>query len=268
MQAPLYYVNAFTDQPFAGNPAAVCFLGSWLDDESLRKVAAENNLSATAFLVPGEVPEEDGYAVRWFTSRCEIQLCGHATLAAAHVLLTVMESARDRVRFQTPHHGVLTVQKNLDLLAMDFPAFVADVLNSPPDRLIDALGTSSSASQILEVNNTYIAVFDRPEIVRDLRPDFLLLESLHPYVVSVTAKGNESDFVSRYFAPTYGTPEDPVTGSVHCALTPYWAQRLGKTHLHARQLSERGGELWCDLAGDRVILKGKAVLTMQGSLSI
>jgi predicted PhzF superfamily epimerase YddE/YHI9 len=179
-----------------------------------------------------------------------------------------MEPAGDHVRFQTPHHGVLNVQKNGDLLAMNFPAFVPHALNSPPDKLSDALGTSSGFSEALEVNNTYIAVFDRPEIIRSLRPDFALLESLHPYVVSVTAKGDDSDFVSRYFAPTYGTPEDPVTGSAHCALTPYWARRLGKTQLHARQLSERGGELWCDLAGDRVIVKGKALLTMQGSLSI
>ncbi|HYM75404.1 MAG TPA: PhzF family phenazine biosynthesis protein [Candidatus Dormibacteraeota bacterium] len=264
MHVPVYYVDAFTDQPFTGNPAAVCVLNSWLDDESLRKVAAENNLSATAFLVHGE----EGYEVRWFTSRCEIKLCGHATLAAAHVMLAIVGSARDSVRFHTRHHGILTIQKDGDLLAMNFPAFFPHVLHTLPDRLIEALGNPSGLSELLEVNDTYIVVFNHPGVVRNLRPNFALLESLHPHVVSVTAKGDDEDFVSRYFAPTYGTPEDPVTGSAHCVLAPYWAKRLGKSHLHARQLSERGGELWCDLEGDRVIVKGKAVLTMQGSLSI
>ena len=264
MRVPLHHVDAFTDQPFSGNPAAVCFLGSWLDDDCLRKVAAENNLSATAFLVG----RDEDYEVRWFTPRCEIKLCGHATLAAAHVLLAVMDSASDSAQFHTRHRGVLTVQKDGDLLAMNLPSFVPQVLHTVPDRLIEALGNPPRPSEVLEVNDTYIAVFDHPDAVRGLHPDFTLLESLHPFVVSVTAKGDDADFVSRYFAPTYGTPEDPVTGSAHCALTPYWAKRLGKTHLHARQLSERGGELWCDLSADRVIVKGKAVLTMQGSLSI
>jgi predicted PhzF superfamily epimerase YddE/YHI9 len=263
MRIPLYHVDAFTNASFRGNPAAVCPLHAWLDDELLRKVAAENNLSETAFFVPNG----NGYDLRWFTPRGEVKLCGHATLASAYVLLDLLHAGRQQVRFETRFSGTLTVRKDGGTLAMDFPAMFAKICLHPPDTLIPALGPGPPSPHVMEVNDTYIAVYENESIIRNMRPDFARLERLHPFVVAATAPGNEVDFVSRYFKPSYGMPEDPVTGSVHCALTPYWAERLGKTQLHARQLSERGGELWCEMAGQRVILKGNAVLTMQGTLT-
>jgi len=269
MRIPLFHVDAFTNQPFKGNPAAVCPLDAWLDDELLRKVAAENNLSETAFFVPQSGRSgENYYDLRWFTPRGEVRLCGHATLASAFVLLKLLQSGSHEVRFQTRFSGTLTVRKDDEIFAMDFPAMFAKSCTKVPDTLISALAPGPRPSQVMEVNDTYIAVYDNPSTIQNMRPDFARLERLHPFVVSVTAPGNEVDFVSRYFKPSYGMPEDPVTGSVHCALAPYWAEHLGKTQLHAHQLSERGGELWCEMAGSRVILKGNAVLTMQGTLTI
>jgi PhzF family phenazine biosynthesis protein len=269
MRIPLFHVDAFTNEPFRGNPAAVCPLDAWLDDELLRKVAAENNLSETAFFVPksGQFGE-NLYDLRWFTPRGEVKLCGHATLASAFVLLKLLQSGLHEVRFVTRFSGTLTVRKDDEIFAMDFPAMFAKPCANVPDALISALGPGPRPLELMEMNDTYIAVYDNASTIQNMRPDFARLERLHPFVASVTAPGDEVDFVSRYFKPSYGMPEDPVTGSAHCALTPYWAQRLGKTQLDARQLSERGGELWCDLAGSRVILKGNAVLTMQGTLTI
>jgi predicted PhzF superfamily epimerase YddE/YHI9 len=268
MRIPLFHVNAFARQPFIGNPAAVCPLDRWLDDETLRKVATENNLSETAFFVSPQGNSDGHYDLRWFTPRGEVKLCGHATLASAYVLLSLLEPALDTVRFETRHSGTLTVRKEQESFSMDFPAMFAKTCANPPDLLLRALAPAPSPSTILEVNETYIAVYNHESTIRTLRPDFALMERLHPFVVSVTAPGETTDFVSRYFKPSYGMPEDPVTGSVHCALAPYWADRLGKSPLHARQLSERGGELWCEVAGRRVILKGRAVLTLRGSLVI
>jgi PhzF family phenazine biosynthesis protein len=263
MRIPLFHVDAFTRQSFHGNPAAVCSLQLWLDDESLRKVAAENNLSETAFFLPSG----DHFDLRWFSPRGEVKLCGHATLAAAYVVLTRMESGFDTVRFQTRHSGDLTVRKDGDLLSMDFPARLPKRSSRLPKDLIAALGPSPPPSEVLEVNETYIVVYDKQSVIQNMRPDFARLERLHPYTVAVTAPAEEEvDFVSRYFKPSYGMLEDPVTGSAHCALTSYWADRLGKVKVHARQLSERGGELWCEMAGTRVILKGHAVLVLEGSL--
>jgi len=264
VRIPLFHVDAFTEQPFRGNPAAVCFLDSWLDDHRLRKVAAENNLSETAFLVPCQT----GYELRWFSPRCEVRLCGHATLASAHILLNLRQPEPDSVRFETRFHGTLIVKKAGEFLAMDFPVLFPQPCANPPDLWRDALALQSLPSEVVEADETYILVVARPETVRNVRPNFALLQNLHPYVVAVTARGDDVDFVSRYFAPSYGIPEDPVTGSAHCILAPYWATRLGKSKLHARQLSERGGELWCEVAGDRVLLKGKAVVTLEGSLLI
>jgi PhzF family phenazine biosynthesis protein len=272
MRIPLFHVDAFASQPFTGNPAAVCALDWWLDDELLRKVAAENNLSETAFFVPRRGPADGHragcYDLRWFTLRGEVKLCGHATLASAYVVLALLEPQLDTVRFETRRSGTLTVRKDREMFSMDFPAIFADTCANPPDELMRALGPGPSPSNVLEANQTYFAVYDHESAVQNLRPDFARLELLHPYVVSVTAPGDNVDFVSRYFKPSYGMPEDPVTGSAHCALAPYWAGRLGKSRLHARQLSARGGELWCEVAGARVLLKGHAVLTLKGSLVI
>ncbi|HET6175424.1 MAG TPA: PhzF family phenazine biosynthesis protein [Candidatus Sulfotelmatobacter sp.] len=264
MRIPLYQVDAFTNQPFAGNPAGVCPLSVWLDDEGLRKVAAENNLSATAFFVPRDTPLE----IRWFTPRCEIRLCGHATLASAYVVLNILETGREAVTFETRFSGSLTVRKEGEILAMDFPAMLPKICADPPEDLFRALGPGPAPSKILEANSTYIAVYEAENSIRRIRPDFTRLEQLHPFAVAVTAPGEHADFVSRYFAPSYGVAEDPATGSLLCSLTPYWTERLGKTNLHARQLSERGGEFWCEVTDERVIIKGNAVLTMEGSLRI
>jgi PhzF family phenazine biosynthesis protein len=265
MHIPLFRVNAFAHGPFSGNPAAVCLLDSWLDDPVLRKVSSENNLPATAFLLPR--PED--CELRWFTPLCEVRLCGHATMAAACVALNVLRSAQDTVRFATRFHGTLTVRAQGALLSMDFPSLFPQPCRNPPAALVQALGSQTLPAEVLEVNDTYFAVFDDSEAVEEIRPDFELLRRLHPFAVSVSAPGKgDADFVSRYFAPSYGVPEDPVTGSAHCALAPYWSQRLAKSQIHARQLSARGGELWCEMAGERVILTGRAVLTMRGTLTI
>jgi PhzF family phenazine biosynthesis protein len=266
MKIPLFHVDAFTDHLVSGNPAAVCLLDSWLDDAQLRKVAAENNLPATAFLVPAT----NGYSLRWFTGVSELKLCGHATFASGYVVLNRLRPELDSVRFSTQSRGDLTVRKEGDCLAMDFPALVAKSCATVP-AVIRALGPTLRPGDIvemLEVFGIYITVLSSQSAVRNLHPDQVLLEKLHPSTVSVTAAGEDSDFVSRYFAPGYGIPEDSVTGSAHAALAPYWAGRTGKTQLHARQLSPRGGEVWCELAGDRVILKGRAVYFMEGSLTI
>jgi PhzF family phenazine biosynthesis protein len=263
MSVPIFHVNAFTNGPFQGNPAAVCPLKAWLDDELLLAVAAENNLSETAFFVP----QHDDYHLRWFTPRSEVDLCGHATLASAFVLLTILEPQKERVRFAT-RSGILTVHREKGLFSMDFPALPPWTSANPPAELLKGLGTGSDHVSVVQVNDNYFVVYKSEDEVRRVRPDFELIKKLHPAGVGVTAPGLSADFVSRYFVPSYGIPEDPVTGSTHCSLAPYWSQRLGKTTLHAQQMSERGGELWCELAGERVILKGKTVLTLQGELLI
>jgi len=269
MRIPLFHVDAFTGQPFRGNPAAVCPLSSWLDDGLLRKVAAENNLSETAFFVPTSgLSGPEHYELRWFSSRGEVRLCGHATLASAYVIFNRLQPDSEMLGFQTRFSGTLPVQKAGELLAMDFPAMFPKACPHPPDALLAALGPHPVPSEIVDVNDTYIAVYEDESTIQNMHPDFARLEQLHPHVVAVTAPGKKVDFVSRYFKPSYGMPEDPVTGSAHCALAPYWANRLGKSRLHAEQLSERGGEIWCDMAEDRVILKGRAVLVMEGTLVI
>ena len=264
MRIPLFHVNAFTDQPFRGNPAAVCPLKDWLDDGLLRKVAAENNLSETAFFLP----VGDHFELRWFTPRCEVSLCGHATLASAYVLLNLLGHGIDTVRFETRFSGPLSVCRNGESFAMDLPAMFATICYPPPDVLLASLGRGPLPTTVLEANETYVAVYETAAAIQNIRPDFANLEQLHPFAVSVTAPGDDADFVSRYFAPSYGIPEDPVTGSAHCVLTPYWTERLGRSKLYARQLSERGGQLWCEMAGERVHIRGNAVLTLQGSLEI
>lgn len=262
MSSPVFHVDAFTATPFAGNPAAVCPLANWLDDKLLLAVAAENNLSETAYFVP----RGDIYELRWFTPRCEVKLCGHATLASAFVLMQILAPGRDSVGFETRFSGRLRVRRNGKLLEMEFPALVPWNRKDPPAALIDGLGKDPAA--LVEIEDNYFAVYETEEQVKRIQPDYRLLENLHPFGVAITAPGTDCDFVSRYFAPSYGIPEDPVTGSTHCSLAPYWAGRLGKTSLHARQVSERGGELWCEVKGDRVLLQGNAVLTLQGELLI
>jgi PhzF family phenazine biosynthesis protein len=262
MYLPIFQVDAFTPKAFGGNPAAVCPLQSWLDDDLLRAVAAENNLSETAYLVP----RGEDYELRWFTPVCEVKLCGHATLASALVVMQILSPERNSVSFHTRSSGKLTVRRDGDLLAMDFPAKKPLPCPNPPTTLAEGLGAPPAS--VVQIEDNYFAIYESASVVRDIRPDFGALAKLHPCGVAITAPGDDSDFVSRYFVPSYGIPEDPVTGSTHCSLAPYWGERLAKKSLHARQISQRAGELWCDLRADRVIIKGNAVLVMRGEFSI
>ena len=265
MRIPLYQVDAFTDRPFAGNPAAVCPLDAWLPDDAMQSIAAENNLSETAFFVP----EGDGYGLRWFTPATEVDLCGHATLASAHVIFRFLMRERREVLFQTRQAGVLKVTRDGDLLALDFPSRPAEPC-ALPAALAAALG--SAPASVLAARD-YLCVYDSADDIAALTPDFAALARLDRFAVIVTAPASGSDpdgvdFVSRFFAPARGVDEDPVTGSAHCTLIPYWAARLGKTRLEARQVSRRGGRLTCGLDGDRVSIAGRAVLYLEGAIEI
>jgi PhzF family phenazine biosynthesis protein len=261
MKLPLYQVDAFATRPFAGNPAAVVPLPRWLDDALLLAIAAENNLSETAYLVGGA----GAYEIRWMTPATEVDLCGHATLASAWVVFERLESGRTSVTFSSKS-GPLSVSREGDLLALDFPA-------RPPERaegvlaaLASALGKTPRESWVSP--RDYMAVFDDEEEVRALRPDMALAAALDGRAVIATAPGREVDFVSRFFAPSFGIPEDPVTGSAHCTLVPYWAGRLGKERLAARQVSARGGELLCELRGARVSIAGRVAPYLEGAIEV
>lgn len=252
-----YTIDAFTDRLFGGNPAAVCPLTEWLDDALLQNIAAENNLAETAFFVP----EGDGYHLRWFTPACEIELCGHATLASAYVIFHYLASHLTEVRFRALA-GALRVTRDGDLLSLDFPSRPPRRIEAPRE-LVEALGAEPDEMWLAR---DHMAVFAKEPNVLALRPDFRKLAAFDMFGLIVTAPGSDCDFVSRFFAPGKGIDEDPVTGSAHCQLIPYWAERLGKTKLHARQVSKRGGELWCELAGDRVKISGHAVLYSEGAI--
>ena len=258
MNLPYFEVDAFASKPFHGNPAGICPLERWLDEATMQNIAAENNLSETAFFVP----RGDDYELRWFTPEVEIDLCGHATLASAFILFSELDRGGDRVRFHT-QSGILTVTRNGAVLTLDFPSRPPKPCVAP-DALFRGLG--KMPVQVLKARD-YFALYETAEDVRALKPDFALLGTLDEKVI-VTALGADCDFVSRFFAPTAGVPEDPVTGSAHCTLIPYWSARLGKTKMFARQISKRGGELFCELAGDRVLIGGKAVLYSRGEIEI
>lgn len=262
MRLPIYQVDAFADAAFAGNPAAVVPLDAWLPDATLLAIAAENNLSETAFFVR----DGDRCELRWFTPAVEVDLCGHATLATAFVIGTILEPGRDRFSFATRQAGVLTVAREGVRFVLDFPARPPSPVDQHPD-LLGALGGPAPAA-VLGARD-YLVVYDDAEVVRTLTPDMGRLAALDRFAVSVTAPGeNGVDFVSRFFAPAKGIPEDPVTGSAHCTLIPYWARRLGRTTLSARQVSARGGNLACGLDGDRVKIGGTAVLYLEGVIHV
>lgn len=257
----LFQVDAFASEAFRGNPAAVCPLPSWLDEATMQAIAAENNLSETAFFV-----EEDGaYHLRWFTPRAEVKLCGHATLASAFVLFTQLGYEGHTILFDTLS-GRLQVRRENDLLVMDFPSYPPAELDDPPAALLLGLGVPPIT--VVEAADDYFAVYEDEAAIRALHPNLERFEELESRGVAVTAPGDDVDFVSRYFAPRHGIPEDPVTGSIHSTLTPYWAARLGKQRLHAQQLSARGGELWCEVRGDRVSIAGRAVLYLEGRIFV
>jgi PhzF family phenazine biosynthesis protein len=261
MKIPLYQVDAFASRPFSGNPAAVCLLEEWSEDRLLQEIAAENNLSETAFLVR----EGEGFELRWFTPRTEVALCGHATLASAFVLFALRQWPQENIRFRTRQSGILTVTNRGNLLEMDFPARPAHPW-TPPEGLAEALGVSPQA--VLGSAEDLLVILESERAVRAVQPDFAALERVACRGVIVTARGERSDFVSRFFAPRVGVPEDPVTGSAHCVLIPYWSAILGKTDLYALQVSRRGGELFCALAGERVRISGRAVLYLEGMIGV
>jgi predicted PhzF superfamily epimerase YddE/YHI9 len=259
MALPYFHVDAFTGRMFAGNPAGVCPLADWLPTETMQRIAAENNLAETAFFVPRDA----SFELRWFTPAVEVELCGHATLASAHVLFEHLALRESIVRFQT-RSGTLAVHRDGDRLTLDFPAWPAKACSVPPE-LIGGLGATPN---FVAKSRDFFAVFESERDVRSLRPNMAALEKLDSLGVIVTAPGDDCDFVSRFFAPAAGVPEDPVTGSAHCTLTPYWAERLGKSSMEAKQISSRGGEIHCELHGDRVRLTGTAVTYMTGFIHL
>ncbi|MBS3759744.1 MAG: PhzF family phenazine biosynthesis protein, partial [Desulfobacterales bacterium] len=240
MRLKQFQIDAFARQVFRGNPAAVVPLDAWLSDELLQAIAEENNLSETAFFVP----TEEGFHLRWFTPVAEVDLCGHATLASAHVIFEILGYGKPAIQFAT-RSGTLVVELRDGLLSMNFPA-IPPQPSSPPAALIEGLG-----HQPIEVRaaDDYIAVFDSEAVVRSISPNLAKLKELGLRGVSVTAPGLGVDFVSRFFAPKFGIPEDPVTGSAHCELAPCWASKLGKATLTAQQVSKRGGDLLCEMSG-------------------
>lgn len=259
IRVPYFEIAAFTDKTFAGNQAGVCVLNEWLPEETLQNIGAQNNLSETAFAVPrGET-----YELRWFTPTVEADLCGHATLATAHVLFHHLGVSGDTVSFHT-RAGALSVTRESDRLVLDFPSQRPTPSHESHRELIAALGVKP---KFVFRDRDYLAVFENAEQLKRLRPDLGAIAALNAAVI-LTAPGTDCDFVSRYFAPNFGIPEDPVTGSIHCALIPYWSDRLKKRHLHARQLSTRGGELFCENRGDRVGIGGRVVTYLVGEIHI
>lgn len=259
MKHKIYQIDAFATDVFKGNPAAVCPLENWLSDDIMQKIAMENNLSETAFFVK----EGEEFRIRWFTPGTEVDLCGHATLASAYVIFNELGYKKNDIVFQS-NSGELKVSREGDFLVLNFPAQPGDKIDKL-EGLAEALG--KSPVQLIE-SDDYLAVFESEKDILEMKPDFGLLKKVKCRGIIVTAPGSDCDFVSRFFAPQVGIDEDPVTGSAHCKLTPYWAKRLSKNTLTAKQLSKRGGQLHCELKGNRVLIKGKAVKYMEGEIQI
>ncbi len=259
MKLTLYQVDAFAAKPFEGNPAAICPLGSWLSDSVMQQIAMENNLSETAFFVPVDT----GFHIRWFTPVREVDLCGHATLASAHVLFNHLGYASEQISFES-RSGNLTVRRRQETLELDFPA-QPPVACQTPDAISRAFAQSPHECLAAE---DYIVVFDSEASVTEANPDLTLLSQLDLRGVAITAKSESCDFVSRFFAPKYGIDEDPVTGSAFTQLAPYWANQLDKTRMSARQVSRRGGDVTCELVKDRVKISGEAVTYLIGTINL
>lgn len=259
MKLDIYQADAFTGKLFEGNPAAVCPLDEWLPDTILQNIALENNLSETAFFVK----EEGGYRLRWFTPKTEVDLCGHATLASAHILFSQLDYSEPEIVFHS-NSGPLRVRRRENQLVMNFPATLGKKVE-PPEGLMEAMGVGSD--EVYRASD-YMIVLEDEEQVAGLAPDFFSLRKVNTRGIIATAPGNDFDFVSRFFAPAVGIDEDPVTGSAHTMLTPYWAQELGKEELRARQISARGGTVYCKQLDNRVEIAGEAVTYMIGIIEI
>jgi PhzF family phenazine biosynthesis protein len=261
MKIPIYQVDAFTNERFKGNPAAVCPLDTWLPDAVMQNIAAENNLAETAFVVPAG----NEYEIRWFTPTVEVDLCGHATLASSYVLFNELGFVGDQINFISHRSGPLSVTKNGTILALNFPV---DTLSELPIKPAFAIGLSQAPVKVFKGKTDYLFVYNSEAEILALQPDFEALKAHDVRGIIVTAPGETTDFVSRFFGPACGVNEDPVTGSAHTTLTPYWSSILGKTELTARQLSLRTGDLTCKLVCDRVEIAGEAVLYLRGEINV
>jgi len=261
MKLTIYQVDAFAEKIFRGNPAAVVPLEDWLEDKLMQKIAMENNLSETAFFVKTDA----GYHIRWFTPEFEIDLCGHATLASAYIIKNFVEPHLAEINFTTQKVGVLKATTKDGAYTLDFPSRMPQSCETPA-QLFKSLGIST-AVEVLK-SRDYFVVLPNEEAIKNAEPDFTLIKELDSVGVIVTAKGQTADVVSRCFYPGAGIPEDPVTGSAHCNIVPYWADKLGKTKLFCKQLSQRGGDLHCELEGDRVLMSGKCTLYLEGEINI
>jgi PhzF family phenazine biosynthesis protein len=265
MKFDIFQVDAFAETIFTGNPAAIIPLKDWIAEELMQKVAMENNLSATAFVVKNEGPVSEGYHIRWFTPEYEIDLCGHATLASAYVIKNFLEPHIAEINFTTQKVGTLKAAAKEGIYTLNLPARMPRPCEIP-GQLLKSLGVSN----VIEVlrSRDYFVVLPDEEAVKNVEPDYTLMKELDTIGVIVTAKGQSADVVSRCFYLGAGIPEDPVTGSAHCNIVPYWSDKMGKTKLICKQLSFRGGELQCELDGDRVLMSGKCVLFMQGIVNL
>jgi predicted PhzF superfamily epimerase YddE/YHI9 len=263
LELKMYQVDAFANEVFQGNPAAVVPLDEWLSESQLQSIATENNLSETAFFT---ARPDGSYDIRWFTPTHEAPLCGHATLASAYVVFNHLDTSAENVEFHSMT-GPLGVNRDQDMLILDFPSLKLHRCVAP-EAMVKGLGIDPiDCFKTIEDTNYYGLLGSEQEVL-SVRPNLAELEKLFPYGIVVTARGEQSDFVSRYFAPGAGIPEDPVTGSIHSGLVPYWAGRLGKKKLYARQLSKRGGELQCEYLGERVAIGGKAVQYFEGTIRV
>lgn len=264
MKLPFVQIDAFADRPFTGNQAAVMPLEAWLDDAVLQAIAEENNLAETAFIIPDESGAAD-FELRWFTPAVEVALCGHATLASGHMLLS-SDPSREKVTFRTRRAGILEVARDGDAYRMALPAYPPSP--EPLPVVLAALGLDSAVETLRHPNGYDLVVLDSAEAVLALQPDFRALAAQGDTLNIVTAKGTDADVISRVFAPAAGIDEDPVTGSAHSVLTPYWAKRFGRDSFTAFQASRRGGHVQCTLAGDRAILGGRSVTVIEGIFTL
>lgn len=255
----IYQIDAFTDTVFRGNPAAVCILDAWFEDELMQDIAAENNLAETAFVVR----KGSEYEIRWFTPTIEVALCGHATLASAHVLFEYYGHAKNTIYFNSRYSGQLSVIKNKDMLTLDFPVDHISKVAPPADIL---KGFQKHPLQVYKGKTDYMLVYESQKDIERCDPNLYILKQAKARGIIITAPGDDVDFVSRFFAPGSGVDEDPVTGSAHTTLTPFWSNKLGKVKLSAEQLSKRGGKLSCELADNRVLISGNAVTYLIGDI--
>jgi len=261
MKLTIYQVDAFAAKVFQGNPAAVIPLEDWIEDDLMQKIAMENNLSETAFFVK----TDNGYHIRWFTPEYEIDLCGHATLASAYIIKNFVEPHLAEINFTTQKAGSLRAMTKEGIYTLDFPSRVPQPC-AIPENLLKCLNVTTPV-EVMK-SRDYFVVLPNEDAIRNIQPDFTLMKELDAFGVIATAKGQSADVVSRCFYPRLGIEEDPVTGSAHCNIVPYWSDKLGKTKLFCKQLSKRGGDLYCELNGDRVLMSGKCLLYLQGEIDL